>query len=737
MLTQRSVIGAGLTRQWLVDEIRSTSAPILILAGPSGRGQRETVRAAFVGTNCNLFETDGDWRTGGYLGGFFELISNLFGWAEAGAPDVVTRYQQTLKRIFPSRSSSCFRTPKDLTNTASREERTRFYHFEYQNKLLVGLAEFVLEVLDAQRQSLILIVDKAGQLSPTSKSLISIIARKDPSGKKLRFVLLDADGQLFFPAVRTLVLQPWDIDEFVTLLDLDDFPQDQRELTYRLSAGDLSIGQALLTCMAAGIRPAGMMPVHTVLDLYLSTLDGQARLELALGFFSNTLRVDPIACRNAATFRSSELDRALMLLHRQGLERFRSGDGPLQASFALGIGDRRQQLEALVDICEILMEIGLYDTWFALFSEYFKDDGLRFAGDCNGRTAGLFINAAFVLYAMGNAAAATPFLEEFLRRFPESRFVPTALYAQSMIYGRYQVPVDLDRAEDSALRNLAVIDSQFSDNKKFRYIRVFAENAYAYIKARQGRFSEALEICERGNKEIVAEYGDTSFVLHRSILIYNTSQVYEFVGDLQKAEFQLRAAMALDPYYAEYHNDLGNLLSRQSGREDEAIRAYTSAIELSPPYYEAYLNRGKLLAELGQTALAFSDLERVLDIKPEEWRALRELANINIAKSDFPGALSLYRQALALEQDDADLHANTGLALSQLGERKMAIEHYRRAILLNHAHAEAHNNLGVELLEEGELVAARDHIAAAFRIKADPDYRSNLREVERRLSNSH
>ncbi|WP_157785624.1 tetratricopeptide repeat protein, partial [Sinorhizobium fredii] len=120
-----------------------------------------------------------------------------------------------------------------------------------------------------------------------------------------------------------------------------------------------------------------------------------------------------------------------------------------------------------------------------------------------------------------------------------------------------------------------------------------------------------------------------------------------------------------------------------------------------------------------------------------EWRALRELANINIAKSDFPGALSLYRQALALEQDDADLHANTGLALSQLGERKMAIEHYRRAILLNHAHAEAHNNLGVELLEEGELVAARDHIAAAFRIKADPDYRSNLREVERRLSNSH
>ncbi|MBY2937518.1 tetratricopeptide repeat protein [Rhizobium leguminosarum] len=733
MLTQRSVPQANLQWQSLPDEIGSLSASIATLIGPSGLGQHETVRAAFVASNRELIEVDGDWNVSGYLGGFEELVSNSITWAEAHAPYVVTKHEQTLKRIFPTRSSSFFRTPKDLTNTADREERTRFYHFEYQNKLLVGLAEFIFDVLDLRGAPVALLIDNAGRLSPTSRNLVSVFARKDPLGVKLQFVLLDTDGSLFLPEARKVVVPIWDYEEFCAHLAFDGVAHDSRERIYRLSGGSLLTAQTLLTCVAAGIRPVGTMSLESVIDLYLSTLDSSTKLELALTFFNGASRTDKIAQRNALTFRSVDLDHALRKMHREAVERFRSGNGPLIAFFALSIGDRHQRLEALVDICEILMQIGLYDSWFVLFAEYFNDEELRLAGDGNGRVLGLFINAAFVLYAMGDAAAATPFLKQFIERYPESRFVPTALYAQSMIYGRYQVPVDLDRAEECAVRNLAIIDNNFTDNRKFRYIRVFAENAYAYIKARQGRFAEALEICERGNTEIVAEYGNASFVLHRSILIYNTSQIYEFVGDWQKAELQLKAAMALDPYYAEYHNDLANLLSRQPGRQHEALEAYERAIELSPPYYEAYLNRGMLRVELGMLDWAVEDFKRVLDIKPEEWRAFRELANVRSDADDFHGALLLYKQALAFEQNDADLHANLGLVLSHLGERELAIIHYRRAIALNASHAQAQNNLGIELVEAGELDGAREHIAAAFRTNADPEYGFNLEEVERRL----
>ena len=129
------------------------------------------------------------------------------------------------------------------------------------------------------------------------------------------------------------------------------------------------------------------------------------------------------------------------------MARYRAGEGPLILAHALAIHERARRLEALVEPCDILMGIGLYDTWFGFFAEIFADSELRIYGSGDDPVNGLFINAAFILYAMGCASAALPFLETFLDRFPDSRFVPTALYAQSMTYGRYQTPVDLPRAE--------------------------------------------------------------------------------------------------------------------------------------------------------------------------------------------------------------------------------------------------------------------------------------------------
>lgn len=734
MFEQRSAVVGDPPQQALADKISNASGQITIVVGAPGLGQLETVRMVFAHVGAEVIEAEGNWHAFGYLAGFDQLITELVDWAESNAPSLVTRYEQTLKRIFPTRASSCFRVPKDLTNCADRQERTRFYHHEYQNKLLVGLAEFITEGLRVRKQSIVLTIDNANRLSRTSKNLISIIARKDNSELSIRFVLMDWDGSLFFPEAKAVAATPYGVEEFERHLNLGGYPQDQRELLYSLSAGNLAMGRALHTCMAAGIRLTRSMAPHSIVDLYLSSLDMNTKRELALQFLGGDRGMDFVAKRSAETLQSESLDIEVVRLHAAAMRQYHSGVRPLQASYAIAISDRKRQLEALVDICEILMEIGLYDTWFDLFSAHFNDDQLRFSVDCNSRSAGLFINAAFVLYAMGSSVAATPFLEEFLQRFPLSRFVPTALYAQSMIYGRYQIPIDLERAEVCAVRNLEQIEKHFSEHTKFKYIRVFAENAYAYIKARQGKFSEALEICERGNLEIISEYGRSLFLLHRSILIYNTSQVYEFVGDYQMAEAKLKAAIELDPYYGEYHNDLGNMLSKAAGRESEALMAYTRAIDLSPPYYEAHLNRGKLLAELGETDSAMKDFERVLEIKPAEWRALREIGNIKITSGENRSALGLYLKALSYEQNDADLNANTGLAYSELGERRIAIEYFRRAISLNPKHAEAHNNLAIDLLNDGEPAEALRHVKYACEYGSDPSYLSNLAEIQRILA---
>jgi len=376
------------------------------------------------------------------------------------------------------------------------------------------------------------------------------------------------------------------------------------------------------------------------------------------------------------------------------------------------------------------MAIGLYDTWFAFFAQLFSDPDLRAYGDGNSRVNGLFLNTAFVLYAMGSGRASIPYLEEFMERYPASKFVPTALYAQSMTYGRYQIPVNLDKAESYALRNLALIDSSFRDHYKYKYIKVFAENAYAYIKARQGKSHEALNLCEAGNVELKAAYGESAYRLHRSILIYNTSQVYEIVGNLETAEAKLREAIAADPYYAEYHNDLGNLLSKIPGREEDALTAYAEALSLSPPYYEAHLNRGTLRLQLGEVDAALEDFKRVLEIKPEEWQAMREIGNVALQKGDWAAALESYRLALSYEDRNADLHVNAGLACSELSDVDGAIRHYERAIELAPKNASAHNNLAAELARQNRLAEALAHAVSATTYGTDPDFASNRRMLE-------
>jgi tetratricopeptide (TPR) repeat protein len=720
-------------RAELADQLRASieTNQLTIVTGAVGLGQVASIRFACESLRgWSALFADGRWLTSGYLSGLHELIAQSFAWAQATAPDLVARHEQTLKRIWPTLPSAAYRVPKDLTNSSDREERTRFYHHEYQNKLLVGLAEFLRDVMNASDRSVILIIKDAARLSPTSRSLIAIILRQSRSARRLRFVLLDYDGMLFIPQAVTIRFAGYAQQEFDRHLDLAGVPCSQREMIYALSRGNLSIGRALRHCFERGIAITGDIGAESVVDFYLASLSAGQRTKLALEHVRSGFAGDLIARRNAETIAPALLDEENERQHAIALDGYRRGEGPLIFAHVLAINDKSRRIEALVELCEVLMAIGLYDTWFCFFAPMFADPDLRAYGGGDGPVNGLFINAAFVLYSMGNARVSAPCLEEFLERFPESHFIPTALYAQSMTFGRYQIPVDLDRAEAYATKNIDLIERHFRDHKRYTYIKVFAENAYAYIKARQGRFAEALELCERGNADILAVYGESSYRLHRSILIYNTSQIYEIIGDYAHAAAQLKEAIACDPYYAEYQNDLGNLLAKTDGREREALEAYARAIALSPPYYEAHLNRGILRAQIGDLAGALADFERTLEIKPQEWRALREIGNARLATGDAAGALEAYARALDHEERDADLQANAGLACSELGDDEAAMRHYRSAIAINLSHATAHNNLAAELAKRGRYNEALQHAHLAVRHGNDPDFIANITAIK-------
>ena len=738
---------------------------IAVVAGAQGLGLRATARAS-VEAEREIWELDGDGHAHGYLAGFEPLAMQLLDEAERDQPALVAAHEQSLKRLWPRRDSPAYALPRDLTSTSVRDERTRFYHHEYQNKLLVGLAEFMLAVLAVRQQPVLVVIDNAERLPPTSRSLLEVLRRLQERSDglpgrtcRLQCVLLERgdanrlDGHYtgcnagrsagqhagcdthrstdhnagggtgsfadcnnggdtgraakHITDPVTIRIAPLTLAEFEAATDLAHLTPFQRETVYRQCGGNPATCRVLATCLGHDLGKAATLPVTTVIDLYLGTLHSERRQELARNWVASRCQGDLLALRNAATLPAAELDELHHAAHLAAWQRYAAGEGPLVLVHALAIRDPLRRLQALVEPCDVLMGIGLYDTWFEFFAELFSSTELRRQGRGDDAINGLFINAAFVLYSMGYTAAALALLDDFLTTFPASRFVPTALYAQSMTYGRYQVPVNLPAAEDCAVRNLRLIEEKFADHPRHTYIKVFAENAYAYIKARQGKFDEALALCEHGIAEIVGAYGEDQFQLHRSILIYNTSQVYELVNDTERAERRLRTAIACDPFYAEYYNDLGNLLSRLSGREEEALTAYAKAITLSPPYYEAHLNRGMLRAELGDVDGAAADLERALVIKPAEWRAWRELGNLRLVSGDAAGALTAYDEALYYDTTSADLHANVAVAASEVGNILSAIDHGNIAIALDPHHVNAIHNLRADRMTLALLMEVR------------------------------
>ncbi|MGY3621990.1 tetratricopeptide repeat protein [Bradyrhizobium sp. USDA 10063] len=710
------------------------ASPITILKAEPGMAPVPTIETALSNSGWSLSITDGDWRTGGYLAGLQDVVDDELRWAADNKPQLIEADQQSLKRLFPLMVSDGFTVPKDLTNTSTKEERTRFYHHEYQNKLLVGLAEFLIECAWERNERRVVVIDRASSLSNSAKNLIKLLVRLESGASLFRFILIDYEQRLYFPGANELYFGRYSPEELAPILS-QDLTLEKRQQIYEASRGNPLMAQALTKCEAAGLPVIGYLDPIAVVDLYLASLSGDERRSLLQSYIeSNCTTYDLIAQRNYETFDHATADQLHEKRQRDCLEQYFSGEAPLVMIHALSIRNKYKRLELVAEPSEILQSIGLYDIWFSYFGEIFADPALRAFGSGDDPVNAAFISAAFVLYSLGCGRVSVPYLDEFYQTFPKSRYTPTVLYAQSMTYGRYQQPVNLTVAEEYAVRNLKTIERDLKDHDKYQYIKVFAENAYAYIKARQEKYDEALALCAEGHAKMLEVYGDNRFKLHQSILIYNTSQVYEYVHDLDRAERQLREAIAYDPYYGEYQNDLGNLLSRVPGREVEALEAYARAIELCPPYYEAHLNRATLRARVGDAAGALSDLDRALTIKPNEWRAYFERGNILMGQDKAKAALESYLSASEINSQSADLQSNLGLAYSELGDSGESIAHYLRALALNPRHALTHNNLAIEYFNASERDKSLHHATVAAEIGGDPDYNSTREHIQMRMA---
>jgi protein O-GlcNAc transferase len=173
----------------------------------------------------------------------------------------------------------------------------------------------------------------------------------------------------------------------------------------------------------------------------------------------------------------------------------------------------------------------------------------------------------------------------------------------------------------------------------------------------------------------------------RAEVHYTLGIIYWHQGDPKRAERSLRAAVALEPRYADGYSTLGAVLKSQRDWKG-AAEALGRAVALRPDLPAAHYTLAQVLQLAGDTAgarLHFADADRLRLRATLEHEALIA-TSVGIQKAeagDLAGALDQFRRATTVFEPYAPAHYQMGLVFRRLGQPDAAKAAFERARQLN------------------------------------------------------
>jgi predicted O-linked N-acetylglucosamine transferase (SPINDLY family) len=177
-------------------------------------------------------------------------------------------------------------------------------------------------------------------------------------------------------------------------------------------------------------------------------------------------------------------------------------------------------------------------------------------------------------------------------------------------------------------------------------------------------------------------------------------------------------AVTLNPGYNEARNNLGRGL-RSLGRLDEAVAQFELVLKSTPDSPVAHFNLAAVLELIGRQSDAEKHYRRAISLRSDFVDAHIHLASLLQDMDRLPEALAHAERAVALRPDSAGARNNLGNIMRALGRRTEAIAQYETALRIDPNFYMAHYNCGVALRGETRIAEARAHFARAFALKPD------------------
>ncbi|MHB8453982.1 MAG: tetratricopeptide repeat-containing sulfotransferase family protein [Acidiferrobacterales bacterium] len=140
------------------------------------------------------------------------------------------------------------------------------------------------------------------------------------------------------------------------------------------------------------------------------------------------------------------------------------------------------------------------------------------------------------------------------------------------------------------------------------------------------------------------------------------------LGEFREAESCYQALVAIEPWSFQHHCYLGLSLVMQR-RLEEAIKPFSTMLQLRPDFAEGHMQMGCLLRDLGHLDPAIDHLRQAIRLAPALVDAVVFLANILVYRGEIGEALNLCDLALAKRPDHPEVLASRALVLEKQGRR--------------------------------------------------------------------
>jgi tetratricopeptide (TPR) repeat protein len=305
------------------------------------------------------------------------------------------------------------------------------------------------------------------------------------------------------------------------------------------------------------------------------------------------------------------------------------------------------------------------------------------------------------------------------------------------------IGLDLEKLPDEVQRDLDLwIDGDFSQITQVKLSAAMTGRAGRYREsvsvsdtvdeASADAESQILELQDRLARAIlsalgielqpaVAEaIGGTPTSSGEALQLNNQAVVLVAQGNLTGAEALLQAALALDPAYADAHNNLGRVL-QVGGDLAGAIAEYQRATELLPRISLYYFNLGLAYDQAQDYPAALHAYEQAIALDPAYVKAINNLGFVHLETGELDQASQLFNRGLRLDPNAAYLYKNLGRVLLEQGQPTDAIVELKRAVELSDVpYAEALFYLAEAHRQAGQMTEACAALASYLPL-ADAD----------------